>query len=159
MATITAKLDKFSKGKALNPGKVKAGIKNALDKVAKDVKADYKATMATWEKQKTEPVVANAGEDSRLIYVPNKIYGYVDLGTRPHVIRPKTARRLAFRSGFVAKTSPGVIGSGPGGSFGGFIFAKKVNHPGNKPRLFSKTIASKRKNDLQKAIDREFSTL
>lgn len=153
------KVERFSRGKVLDPNRARAAIKSALDKVAKDIKADYKATMQTWKKQKTEPIVANQGEEARLIYVNNKIYGYVDLGTRPHVIRPKTARRLAFRSGFTAKTQPGVIGSGPGGSFGSYRFAKSVRHPGIRARKFSATIAKKRENDLSREIDKGFSQL
>lgn len=147
-----ATLSRFG-GKSNSASLARAAIKTALDSTAKLVKTDYQATQRTWKKQKTDPIIANQGEDTRLVYVPNKVFGYVDLGTRPHVIRPKTARRLAFRSGFIAKTSPGVIGSGAGGSFGGYRYAKQVKHPGTKPRLFSKTIASKRVPDLAKAID------
>lgn len=149
----------FSKGKFINPNSVRVVVKTALDKVAKDIKADYKATMRTWKKQKVDPVLANQGEEARLIYVNSKVFGFVDWGTRPHIITPRTARRLAFRSGFTPKTTPGVIGSGPGGSFGAYVYAKRVSHPGNKPRLFTKAIAEKRKNDLQREIDKGLASL
>lgn len=154
----TVRLERFG-GKSNSANVARAAIKNALDKTARSVKGDFAATQQTWKKQKTEPIIRNEGEDTRVIYVPNKIYGYVDLGTRPHEIRPKTARRLAFRSGFVAKTSPGVVGSGAGGSFGGFVYAKRVRHPGIKPRLFSKTIAQRRERDLVSEIDRALAVV
>lgn len=43
----------------------------------------------------------------------------IDLGARPHVILPKRARFLVFR-----------------GRDGGLVFARKVNHPGNRPYKF-----------------------
>ena len=157
MATIT--VERFGRGKMLDPNRARAVVKSALDKVAKDVKADYKATMATWKKQKTEPVVANQGEETRLIYVPNKIFGYVDSGTRPQVIRPKTARMLAFRGGFTAKTQPGVIGSGPGWKSGVFTYAREVRHPGIKKRGWSELLAKKHKKTLASTLDSELGKL
>lgn len=43
---------------------------------------------------------------------------WVNDGTRPHVIRPRTKRYLKFQVG------------------GRTVFARKVNHPGTKPRPF-----------------------
>ena len=74
-----------------------------------------------------------------------KIYGYVTGGTRPHIIRPKTANTLAFMWGGVgsykAKTAPGGKYGGPGVVTGGKMrYAKEVHHPGNKPRKFETRI-------------------
>ncbi len=44
---------------------------------------------------------------------------FVTKGTRPHVIRPRTARALRFT-----------------GSGGQTVFAARVNHPGNRPNEF-----------------------
>lgn len=44
---------------------------------------------------------------------------YVDQGTKPHVILPKTKKILAWR-----------------GEDGKWIYAKRVNHPGTKPTHF-----------------------
>ena len=47
-------------------------------------------------------------------------YGvYVEYGTAPHIIRPKTAKALAFK-----------------GKNGKTVFAKQVNHPGTNPQPF-----------------------
>ncbi len=45
---------------------------------------------------------------------------FVSLGTRPHQIRPRNARVLAF----------------PGGQLGGMVFAAVVNHPGTQPNPY-----------------------
>lgn len=44
--------------------------------------------------------------------------GFVNDGTRPHIIRPKTAQALRFRIG------------------GRIVYAKLVHHPGTRPRPF-----------------------
>lgn len=117
---------------------------NGLRKVARGVTADFKKTTATWKNQpEFETIISlSGGEAGFLVGTNNKIYEYIDQGTRPHIIRPKNGRFLAFASGYKAKTSPGVIGSRPGGATSNRgIFAREVRHPGTKPRLFSKTIA------------------
>lgn len=43
---------------------------------------------------------------------------YVENGTRPHVIRPKTKKALRFKVG------------------GSFVIVAKVNHPGTRPQPF-----------------------
>ena len=45
---------------------------------------------------------------------------FVSLGTRPHEIRPRNAKVLAF----------------PGGQLGGMVFAAVVNHPGTQPNPY-----------------------
>jgi hypothetical protein len=70
-----------------------------------------------------------------------QIYIYVTGGTRPHAIRPRNARYLAFMWGgagsYKAKTAPGGKWGGPGVVSGGKMrFTKEVHHPGNAPRDF-----------------------
>ncbi len=59
---------------------------------------------------------------------------FVELGTRPHTIRPKDAQALAFPLGVTPVASPlGVNGA--------FKVARSVNHPGTKPNpVFAKTL-------------------
>ena len=45
---------------------------------------------------------------------------FVSLGTRPHEIRPRNAKALAF----------------PGGQLGGVVFAAVVHHPGTQPNPY-----------------------
>jgi len=99
-----------------------------------------------------------------------KIFTYVDKGTRPHVIKPKTrgVRRgkakpfLAFKWGgygsYKPKTLPIARGKvGPGKVAGGhFVFAKEVHHPGTQARLFSETVARDTLPEFRKAIEAAF---
>lgn len=53
-----------------------------------------------------------------VIGVGEKYGAYVEFGTKPHIITPKKARVLKFKSG------------------GKTIFARKINHPGSRPYPF-----------------------
>lgn len=90
------------------------------------------------------------------------IYKFVDQGTRPHTITPKSAPRLAFQAGtYIPKTKPiGQIVSGGGQVQGGeLVFAKQVNHPGTKARQFSETIAEDIGTDFQREAENAFQRI
>ena len=100
-------------------------------------------TVATWDTQ-----VGFTAVDKRTaveIVSDSKIFNWVNRGTRPHEIRPRGPWPLRFPGGFTAKTTPGSLSSGPGGSFGDTIVARSVQHPGIKARRFDKLIAEKLK--------------
>ena len=65
------------------------------------------------------------------------IYGYVDQGTRPHIIMPKIpGTYLKFRTGYSAKTQPiAKYNVGSGQSFGNWVSKAQVFHPGSKGRF------------------------
>lgn len=72
-----------------------------------------------------------------------KIWGYVDQGTKPHIIRPKRASVLKFQLGYDPRTRPGAGNTPPqsGGSgkaSGDVVFRHEVHHPGTKARQFAK---------------------
>lgn len=67
-----------------------------------------------------------------------KIWVYVSGGTRPHIIRPRRAPRLVFRTNYKPRTSRGGHYGGPGKAMGDVVFAKEVHHPGSYPREFEK---------------------
>ena len=94
-----------------------------------------------------------------MIATTDTIYGYVNDGTRPHIIVPRRARVLAFGTGGSPKTAPRVIGSQPGSRGGKMVFTRRVNHPGTEARAFDETIAKKWQREapqvLQRAIDSE----
>lgn len=67
-------------------------------------------------------------EDNRvIIYTENKILTYIEKGTKPHIIRPKNKKALAWQKG---------TGAGSLKGFGDMVFAKEVHHPGTDPRPF-----------------------
>ena len=115
---------------------------------------DYNATQRTWEHKAkfklTEDTVR--GNYRVTVGTNNKIYGFVDDGTRAHIIMPKRSKYLSFRSGYRAKTRVGIIGSNPGGPFGDNVFTTQVNHPGFEGRKFTITIGKRRQVTLTQEV-------
>jgi len=117
-------------------------IQNALTGTAQDIQVDFQTTTQTW-RRRPGFAVREEGQYSRIIGTEDEIYGYVNYGTGPHLIRPVNARRLAFPANYQAKTSPGNIGSSGGGSSGPTVYANAVMHPGTAARKFDEAIADK----------------
>lgn len=68
------------------------------------------------------------------------IWYYVDLGTKPHIIRAKNKPFLKFQSGYSARTAPvAKFNQGTGQKFGAWKQKREVHHPGTKARKFSET--------------------
>lgn len=151
-------LMKVVKPQRLRQDAIRLEFLNALRKAGTQIKQDFEQTTATWKhKPKFEILISLAGGGPTLLVDTNdRVYGYVNRGTKPHPIRPKRAKALAFQSGYQAKTAPGVIGSGPGGPFGDTVFSKGVRHPGTKARKFDEAIKKKRekwfKGQMEQAL-------
>lgn len=121
----------------------------------------YKLTVSTWTKKPKFTIEVKQTKQFFAVTTgtDNEIYGFVDKGTKPHFIRPKPSnksRRLFFRKGFQPKTTPGIIASGSGGSFGNIVTAKEVKHPGTKARKFTPTIMRQTKGQFKKLMDQAF---
>jgi hypothetical protein len=129
---------------------VEAAVKAAYQQGAKELVEDFGKTYATWD-HKPRPVVrvSRAGVDVR---IDDEIWGYVDKGTRPHVIRARRAAVLAFTSGYSAKTRPGSIIATSGGPTGDARFAKEVQHPGTKARGFTRRLRAKWKEKWPRLV-------
>lgn len=117
-------------------------IENTLNATAKDMKIDFDVTAQTW-KNKPQFVIETPSPYERIVATGSIIYSYVNDGTPPHVITPHRSKLLRFSPFYRAKTSPRSISSGPGGSSGDAVFARRVNHPGTKAREFDRVIAEK----------------
>jgi len=129
-------------------------------KTAKDIEKDFKKTVATWDtKVKFETIIAVGPKSvDILVATDNEVYGYVDRGTKEHLIQPKKPDGvLAFKSRYRPKTIPNMIGSRSGGSSGDTVFAKWVIHPGTKARNFSKVISKKWKPIYKRRIEQAIS--
>lgn len=121
-------------------------LERRYGRIGEQIRRDFDKTVSTWEKKpkftvkrirtNTGAIIFEAGTD-------NEIYGYVTMGTEPHVIRAKNAPFLSFRYPFGAKTTPNLLTSKAG--FLGDNWARKqeVQHPGTEPRNFNKIIAKR----------------
>ena len=123
----------------------KAELAKAAKQAGKDIKKDFQATTKTWKHKVKFTVVSSVDPNVEvLVGTDDEIYGYVNYGTRPHLIFPKKPGGvLAFPSSYTAKTKPRVIGSTAGGSSGPIMVRPYVEHPGTEAREFDKVIQQK----------------
>lgn len=140
--------------KKLKVDAIRLEILNELRKQARATLNEYKKTTRTWKhKPQFEMLIGLTGKDATiLVGTDDRVYGFVDLGTRPHRITARRAPRLRFQAGFTAKTTPNVIGSSRGARSGPFVYPVSVMHPGNKPRNFTKIISKKRQRPYENGI-------
>lgn len=118
-------------------------------RIGEQIRRDFERTVSTWEKKPKFTVKRIRDASGAIIFeagTDNEIYGYVALGTEPHIIRAKNAPFLTFRFPSGAKTTPNLLTSKAG--FIGDNWAKKqeVQHPGTEARNFH-TIIAKRFRD------------
>ena len=138
---------------------MRAALEAAANQAADEIEVDFQKTTASWTNKPIFEKLVDLGPPiTVLVGTDDEIYGYVDLGTRPHVIRPKRAKALRFQSGYVAKTTPGVIGSSAGGPFGDTVFSRGVNHPGTKARNFSKGITELWQTKFKRKMEQAMSS-
>lgn len=134
-------------------------IFEAVFSEAREVKQDFERTVRTWKEQPQFRLV-KVSKFGYEVETNNPIYGYVDEGTRPHVIRPKKAKALRFNTqGFKPKTSPKTLVSTSGSpAKPPTAFAQEVHHPGTQARNYTQRIAEKSRKrfakDLRKALKR-----
>ena len=132
----------------------------AAKSAGKDIKKDFQATTKTWKHKVKFTVISSVDPNVEvLVGTDDEIYGYVNDGTRPHLIFPKKLGGvLAFPSAYTAKTKPRVIGSTTGGGSGPTVFAGYVEHPGTEAREFDKVIQEdwtpKFKRRIEQAMSR-----
>lgn len=155
-------LIKAIKPKKLRVDKMRLELLTEMNAIGSDIQKDFEKTTKTWDhKVKFEIVKSiptNLGRVEIFVGTNDRIYQYVDEGTREHIIQPKGDYPLEFRSRYKRKTTPNVIGSKQGGAFGEKRYAYWVIHPGNKPANLSETIAKtwqkRMKRRMEKAMRR-----
>ncbi|HEY3406777.1 MAG TPA: HK97 gp10 family phage protein, partial [Propionicimonas sp.] len=71
-----------------------------------------------------------------IVYARAGYAAYVELGTRPHVIRPRNKKFLRFTAKGAAARLSGAPTRGAIRKGGAYAFAREVHHPGTKPQPF-----------------------
>lgn len=137
---------------------VRLSIEDALDNIADEGLALFKATTATWKHQVKFKI--NRTKDGRTITTSDKIYGKMDLGTKRHIIRARRAPMLVFRAGgFKAKTKVRVLSSFRGSPGQNWVSKKQVKHPGTKARQFSAIIGERMGKRIAQEMAARFKAL
>lgn len=142
----------------LDEKSINKAVENALTQSALAIKADFGVTTQTW---KNKPVFTiEKGAYSRIVSTDNMIFLFVDAGTKPHIIRPKKAKALAFQGGpYTPKTRVNQIASYNGGPSGDVVKRKEVKHPGTEAREFAKAIGKKWEAEWPKQMDRALAAV
>lgn len=127
-----------------------------MQKVGEDILKDYQSTVETWKKKPNFDFKSSSvGRIPSLevsVLTDDPIYGYVDKGTKRHIITPINAKRLFFSVGGTAKTQPNIIGSSSGSKGNTPVVALVVNHRGTKARNFSVKIEKKWRGEFGKRM-------
>jgi hypothetical protein len=132
----------------------------ALDDTAEDLKSSFQDITERWEhrvrfdvdwnesKSYYETTIRPAGENK-------KIFGYVDKGTKPHMINAHNpAYPLKFQTGYDARTKPiGQYNVGTGQAYGAWVTALAVYHPGTDARDFSQDLIDKLQPTLGQRVN------
>ena len=129
-------------GRFISPAVVQKAVDRGYARLAALTVEGFERTTATWKKRPTFTIKVT--RKGFTVSTDDKIYGYVDEGTRPHRIMPKRPDGvLRFNSPFRAKTTPNSISSTAGSVGGDVNYRRGVNHPGTKARNFTKLIQKK----------------
>lgn len=133
-----------------------------LDEAAADIKSDYKKTVRGWKRKPNfESKVLFSGGGYTLSVFPSgknaKQYIWVDYGTKPHKIVPRSAPFLTFYAGFKPRTRKAWIGSGTQKYFPPKVQAEGVYNPGIDSRDFSETIGAKYQSRFKVVMEKAMS--
>lgn len=109
----------------------------------------FKHTVEFYEKQPSG--AASSGVE---VFTPDKVYNILDKGAKPHKIRAKKAKALAFNTFFRAKTKPNTLSSSAGKSAPPVGFAKEVQHPGIKARAWTRLVLKRSRPRFQRNVDK-----
>ena len=141
-----------------DPAKLSRALTNALNGVAKDIQIDFKTTTQTWNHKPDFPI-SSPSTYRRIVATDDEIYGYVNDGTRAHIIQAKPGKILEFWTPFTSKTLPNKIMSRAGKVGNTINRARLVQHPGTEARKFDVAIKQKWDKEfgviMQRAVDSE----
>lgn len=113
-------------------------ITQTLQQLADGAIPMFDQTVATWSNKPT--FQTSFTQRGVTVNTDDPRFGWVDRGTRPHVIEAKNAPLLRFQGPYHAKTKVNVISSYQGGRGKVWVAKKRVNHPGTEARNFSHII-------------------
>lgn len=111
-------------------------LTDAVDAAARDLFKTNEYKNRSWDlRTKTRATVDPVAFTGR-ISNPTKQAVFIEVGTKPHVIKPRRARVLRFYSA----------------RFGSWVHSKGVNHPGTKGRWIFKHAAEVGRHELERAM-------
>jgi hypothetical protein len=147
------------KHKVFDAVKMRSVITSTLNAQAKAIKVDFDVTTQTWKAERRPKFqITSPSEYTREIATDNDVYFMLNVGTKRHTISARNKPFLVFKwQGFRSKTIPNEIRSRKGAQGKQWVRKLSVEHPGTKPRLWTKAIKKKWDAQIgvtfQRAID------
>ncbi len=149
--------------------KLRAALRSEMHEYGQTVRREFEGVVSDWSPEsKPRFTVEERMSDRGLVVIvrpyarrkASRIFGWVDRGTRPHVIRPRPENErqlLFFRTGYRAKTKPiAQAHVGDGKATGPWVAAREVHHPGTKPRRFSEEIRKRTVKRFRRRVEAIF---
>lgn len=115
------------------------------NRLASRVDNTYKTLLGDWKSkpQFTKTVNVSQKETKVEVKTNSNVYAYVDLGTPPHIIKPKPSNPkglLIFPGNYDAATRPESLQTRQARRYGEMQYRTIVHHPGSEARNFEKPI-------------------
>lgn len=109
----------------------------------------------TWDKKPNPKVKKSRKRNSYelSVEIDDENYIYVNMGTRPHTIRPVKAKVLSFNLTIGSKTRPNTLRSFNTRQTTQRIYTTIVYHSGSQPRNFDRLVVTIVKRDAPKMIE------
>lgn len=153
---------KFITPEPIKIGEVRAAINSGLQASGEIVKTDYRLFTGTWTSENepvwVEKLRSTSGTREWRYETSSTPMVWIDDGTKGPYPIPKVPKPpgefLAFQTGFIPKTTPNKITSGPGARFGPTRFAKQVMHPGIADRNISNKIGEEAEPHLSRLVQK-----
>lgn len=127
-----------------------------MQKIGAEIVKDFESTVATWKHKPIFELKTSTAQNTPSLEISvltdDPIFGWVDEGTKPHIIVPVKAKRLFFSVGGSPKTQPNLIGSSSGSPGNAPVVALVVHHPGTKARNFTVKIENKWRGEFGKRM-------
>lgn len=142
-------------GAKIDSSKFRKIVREEAMSIAADMMLDLMVATATWKHNVKFKRIVDAKTDIVTIVVgsDDKIWGFVNQGTKEHIVLPRNKPMLWFRNTYTAKTIPGVLTSKPGGASGIWVSSKGTIPKGIKPRKFDEALQKRWKTKFPKRIE------
>jgi hypothetical protein len=128
-------------------------INGTLDQGVDFAESLFTKATATWSDKNKPKLLVKTFSYGRRVTASGTVFGYVDKGTRPHMIYPRRAKRLRFNgSGFKAKSRVRYLYAYAGSVGGGQVFRPRVSHPGFPAREFSIRVSEEMQKELPRMM-------
>jgi hypothetical protein len=150
---------KVPRNLVLNRAKMQRAIDNAFQAEAERVRSDLAATTETWTNKPTFEI-DKPSTYRRTITTRDPIWLMLNVGTKPHIIRPRNGKVLTWMgNAYRAKSRVRQLRSNVGGNNNTIVYAKEVQHPGTTAYEWTEAAAEKSRRhfpaQVQRAIDSE----